>query len=119
MGVRGIGKACLVGYDGRVWCSAGGCYHCRGVKRSYETIEEAWLDAVVQGADHGCVMTPYRCAPIARRVSYEIVRLHPNPWAFRPWWRKVVTRNLRRRTCCGGFHLTTKAIGYMLTSGSE
>jgi len=104
----------LVGNDGRCWCAGGARYHAHGVKRHYATIDEAWHQAFVQSALYGEVMTPYRCLPNKAWKSEVRTLPHPNPWAFKPWLSRMVMRHLRQRKCCGGYHLTRTATGYIL-----
>jgi hypothetical protein len=88
----------------------------RGVKQHYETIDEAWLSAFAQFAWHGAIMTPYRCLPT--KITRSGVRTipHPNPWAFRSWLSRLILHDLRRRQCCGGYHLTRRSSGFILSS---
>jgi hypothetical protein len=107
----------FVGSDGRRWCFGGARYHHRGVKRYYETIDEAWIDAFFTGARYHEVMMPYRCHPIIVMKTEVHVIPHPNPWAFRPWLSRIVVRYLKRRQCCGGYHLTRQHLHHLLPPG--
>jgi hypothetical protein len=104
----------LTGHDGRRWCAGGARYHTRGVKRYYETIDEAWHEAFIQSAIYGEVMTPYCCLPNKATKSEVRTIPHPNPWAFKPWLSRMVKRDLRQRRRCGGYHLTRTPLGYIL-----
>lgn len=97
-----MGRRVRVNAQGETWC------HHRDWKRTYFSLEEAWLAAFVLFVRTGSITTPYRCNQSKKHSAVARIRVRENPWAFDPFVRWVGSRKVRVQGC-GMWHLTSRA----------
>lgn len=95
-----MSRTVRVNAQGETWC------HHRSWKRTYSTIEEAWLAAFLFFVTGGSITTPYRCGRSKRYVGEARVRITANPYAYDPFVRYIGRRRVRVQGC-GMWHLTS------------
>ncbi len=94
--------------DGSVWCRH------RDWKRTYATLDDAWLAAFRTFVVAGFILVPYKCGRSKTYVGTVRIRITQNPYAFNPY-RQFIGTKQHRISGCGAWHLTSRP-GHVLSA---